>query len=32
MLERAGKIALGNFALDDNDFIGGTLQGISRHT
>ena len=31
-LGRAGKIALGNFALDENNFLGGILQGISRHT
>jgi len=26
------KIALGNFALDENNFWGGVWQGISRHT
>jgi RHS repeat-associated protein len=29
---RAGEAFLGNFYLDENNFFGGVLQGLSRHT
>jgi hypothetical protein len=31
-MDRAGRAFLGNFYLDENNFLGGILQGVSRHT
>ena len=31
-LERGAKLFLGNFYLDENRFMGGIIQGVSRHT